>query len=293
MGSIVRRVATLAVALGTGFVATGCSGSGAELGSLADGQGWPVGAPPAGLGDTGAIPPMLVAPPAPVDRATSENFQVADRQLSDGQETDRGPLSDGIALRASPVLVRRSPGGSEGVAKGALSETARVPAQVARAVNRSVAPDTTSVSGLRKGGGYYKVGKPYVIAGITYVPRVEPNYEETGVASWYGEDFHGKPTANGEVFDMEALSAAHRTLPLPSYAYVTNLENGRSLMVRINNRGPFAKGRLIDVSARVARELDFAHKGVANVKVTYAGPAPLDGRDDREEAHLAQRRSGG
>ena len=168
-----------------------------------------------------------------------------------------------------------------------------MPEQVALAGDRAVAPNSRAVSSLRKGGGYYKVGKPYEIAGITYVPREDPDYEATGEASWYGEDFHGKPTANGEVFDMGALSAAHRTLPLPSYAYVTNLENGRTVMVRINNRGPFAKGRLIDVSARVARELGFAHKGVAQVKVRYAGPAPLDGRDDREEAHLAQSRSGG
>ncbi len=282
--SIGRGLATLFVALGFGFVAAGCSVSGAQPGSLTDGQAWPVGAPTAGMSETAAITPLQVAMPSSVERATGEG-----NQLPDGQT-----LQVGEDVRGSPIVsAHRMPGGSESVQQKTSPETAKVPAQVARAVDRAVAPDSKLSAGLRKGGGYYKVGKPYVIAGITYVPRADPDYEEIGVASWYGEDFHGKPTANGEVFDMEALSAAHRTLPLPSYAYVTNIDNGRSVMVRINNRGPFAKGRVIDVSARVARELGFAHKGVANVKVTYAGPAPLDGRDDREEAQLAQSRSGG
>ncbi len=139
---------------------------------------------------------------------------------------------------------------------------------------------------LPKGGGYYKVGQPYLINGVRYTPRHDPNYKEEGVASWYGPGFHGKRTANGETYDMHALSAAHRTMPLPSFAYVTNLENGRRVMVRVNDRGPFKKGRIIDVSSRVAQELGFHKDGVARVRVEYAGKAPLDGADHAEQAFL-------
>ena len=140
---------------------------------------------------------------------------------------------------------------------------------------------------LRKGGGYRKIGKRYQVRGVWYTPRHDENYEETGMASWYGDGFHAKKTANGEMYDMNALTAAHRTLPLPSLVRVTNIENGRSLVVRVNDRGPFKKGRIIDVSARAARELQFADKGVAKVHVKYVGPAPLDGNDARERASLA------
>lgn len=136
--------------------------------------------------------------------------------------------------------------------------------------------------------GIYKIGKPYTVAGKTYVPAEDPNYEETGVASWYGDGFHGGPTANGEVYDMHQLTAAHKTLPMPSYAYVHNPVNGRTIMVRINNRGPFKGDRIIDLSWEAARLLDFKHRGLANVRVTYAGRAPLDGNDSAERAFLAQ-----
>ena len=116
-------------------------------------------------------------------------------------------------------------------------------------------------------GGAYKVGKPYVIGGVRYVPRADPDYDRTGMASWYGPGFHGKRTANGEVYDMDALTAAHPTLPMPSRVRVTNLENGRSIVLRINDRGPFAKGRIIDVSRRAARELGFLSQGVTRVRV--------------------------
>lgn len=131
--------------------------------------------------------------------------------------------------------------------------------------------------GLRKGGGYRKIGKRYQVAGTWYTPRHDENYEETGVASWYGNRFHAKKTANGEIYDMNGLTAAHRTLPLPSLVRVTHVESGRSLVVRVNDRGPFRKGRIIDVSARVARELGFADKGTAKVHVKYVGPAPMEG----------------
>ncbi len=124
-------------------------------------------------------------------------------------------------------------------------------------------------------GGVYKVGKPYQVAGIWYVPREEPNYDATGIASWYGDDFHMKPTANGEIFDMNALSAAHTTLPMPSLVEVTNLDNGRKATVRVNDRGPFVGGRLIDLSREAARQLGYERNGTANVRVRYIGPAPL------------------
>ncbi|WP_114356257.1 MULTISPECIES: septal ring lytic transglycosylase RlpA family protein [Rhodopseudomonas] len=133
-----------------------------------------------------------------------------------------------------------------------------------------------------KGGGTYRVGKPYVVAGRTYVPEDNPNYRAEGLASWYGTDFHGRLTANGEVFDMASLSAAHPTLPIPSYARVTNLANGRSLIVRINDRGPYHGNRLIDVSNKAAELLEFKHRGTARVRVEYVGRAPLEGSDDRQ-----------
>ena len=115
--------------------------------------------------------------------------------------------------------------------------------------------------------GRYKVGSPYQIKGVWYYPRVDFSYDETGVASWYGPNFHGKQTANGEIFDQTAVSAAHRTLPMPSVVRVTNLGNGRALVVRINDRGPFAHGRIIDLSKRGAQLLGFERQGIAKVRV--------------------------
>ncbi len=115
--------------------------------------------------------------------------------------------------------------------------------------------------------GRYKVGKPYQIAGLWYYPKVDYNYSETGIASWYGPGFDGKQTANGEVFNRHRLTAAHRTLPLPSMVRVTNLENGRSIKLRVNDRGPFAKSRIIDVSEKAASLLGFQSQGTAKVKV--------------------------
>lgn len=130
---------------------------------------------------------------------------------------------------------------------------------------------------LKTGGGYYKVGNPYQIAGIWYYPREDNRYDATGIASWYGPQFHGKQTANGEIFDQNAMTAAHPTLPMPTIARVTNLENGKSVIVRINDRGPFAAGREIDMSKRAAEELGFMQKGTAKVRVQYIGLAPLEG----------------
>lgn len=113
----------------------------------------------------------------------------------------------------------------------------------------------------------YKVGTPYEVAGKWYYPAEDFGYREEGLASWYGPGFHGKRTANGEVYDMNALTAAHKTLPIPSVVLVTNLENGRSIKLRINDRGPFVDDRIIDLSRRAAQMLDVEKQGVARVRV--------------------------
>src|SRR6202051_129072 len=133
-----------------------------------------------------------------------------------------------------------------------------------------------------KGGGTYRVGKPYTVGGRVYVPEEDAEYREEGMASWYGDDFHGRLTANGEVFEMASLNAAHPTLPMPCYARVTNLSNGQSLIVRVNDRGPYHGNRLIDVSNKAAELLEFKGRGVARVRVEYVGRAPLEGSDDRQ-----------
>lgn len=133
---------------------------------------------------------------------------------------------------------------------------------------------------IPKGNGRYHVGKPYVIAGVTYVPQENPDYRAEGIASWYGDAFHGRLTSNGEVFDMRSISAAHPTLPLPSYVRVTNLSNRRSLIVRVNDRGPFHANRVIDLSSRAAEMLGFRDRGTARVRVEYVGRAKLEGSDD-------------
>src|SRR6202167_2011932 len=133
-----------------------------------------------------------------------------------------------------------------------------------------------------KGGGIYRVGKPYTVAGRVYVPEEDPHYRQEGLASWYGDDFHGRLTANGEVYDMTSLTAAHPTLPMPCYARVTNLANGKSLIVRVNDRGPYHGNRVMDVSSRAAELLEFKGYGVARVRVEYVGRAPLEGSDDRQ-----------
>ena len=124
------------------------------------------------------------------------------------------------------------------------------------------------------------VGKPYVVGGQTYIPSGGRGYDREGSASWYGTAFHGRLTANGEVFDRESIAAAHPTLPLPSYVRVTNLANRRSMIVRVNDRGPYERSRLIDVSERVAEALDFHRRGTTQVRVEYVGKASVNGSDD-------------
>ena len=140
---------------------------------------------------------------------------------------------------------------------------------------------TFKMSNLPRGGGRDQLGKPYQVRGKWYYPKEDKRYAKVGLASWYGDAFHGRLTANGEVYDMTHLTAAHPTMPLPSYARVTNLKTGSSVIVRVNDRGPYHEGRIIDVSQRAAEMLDYANIGTAKVKVEYVGRAPLDGNDDQ------------
>jgi len=141
--------------------------------------------------------------------------------------------------------------------------------------------------GAPKTGPRYKVGAPYQAGGVWYVPAEQPAYDEVGLASWYGDDFNGKPTANGEIFDMNGISGAHATLPMPSIVEVTNLENGKSIQVRLNDRGPFHPGRIIDLSRGAAQQLGYYNKGTAQVRVRYIKAAPLDGVDAPVSSYAA------
>ncbi len=133
----------------------------------------------------------------------------------------------------------------------------------------------------------YKVGNPYQIAGVWYYPREDYAYDETGIASWYGPGFHARSTANGETFDQDALTAAHNTLQMPAIVRVTNLENGRQIVLRVNDRGPFANGRILDVSRRSAQLLGFDRNGTARVRVQVLET------ESRQAALQAQNRGGG
>lgn len=146
---------------------------------------------------------------------------------------------------------------------------------------------------LPRGGGRYHLGDAYQVAGRWFTPRVQPGYDKVGIASWYGPQFHRRQTSNGEWFDMNYLTAAHATLPLPSYAKVTNLQNGREVIVRINDRGPFVGDRIIDLSRQAATVLAFKEQGRAQVRVQYLGPAPLNDRGSELMALNERLRDGG
>jgi rare lipoprotein A len=126
------------------------------------------------------------------------------------------------------------------------------------------------------GGGQYQVGEPYEVAGRWFSPSEQPGYDKSGTASWYGEAFHRRRTSDGEWFDMNTLTAAHATLPLPSYVLVTNLDNDRQVVVRVNDRGPFVGSRVIDLSKRAADVLGYRANGTAHVRVKLIGPAPTE-----------------
>jgi rare lipoprotein A len=146
----------------------------------------------------------------------------------------------------------------------------------------AVSPRVTTSANPPHGGGRYLVGDAYKVHGEWYTPKANPaGYVVTGTASWYGADFHGRLTANGEIFNANAISGGSPDLPLPSYARVTNLDNGRSLLVRFNDRGPYMSGRVADLSRRAADLLGYSDDGTARVKIQYVGAAPLDGDDTR------------
>lgn len=151
------------------------------------------------------------------------------------------------------------------VTLGACAQTQLVVYTAKEIVKRAGPADTE---------GAYKVGEPYQIAGVWYYPAEDPGYDNTGVASWYGEPFDGRRTANGAIYDMNALTAAHKTLPMPSRVRVTNIENGRSIMLTINDRGPYVNDRIIDVSRRAAQLLGFYRTGTARVRVQVIGAEP-------------------
>ena len=150
------------------------------------------------------------------------------------------------------------------------------PSSVYGAASRRVIADGQPVP---RGGGKYLVGKPYTVAGQTYYPT-ESRATQVGFASWYGDAFHGRLTANGEIYDRDGFTAASPTMPIPSYVRVTNLRNDYSMVVRVNDRGPYASNRIMDVSRRVAESLDFKRYGTTKLKVVYLGPASLAGSDD-------------
>lgn len=176
------------------------------------------------------------------------------------QTTARAPTAP---VRAKPAKPETSVAKAKAKADAALAEAAD--------------DDALPAPARRRLSSRYKIGAPYKINGRWYRPAENPDYDRIGVASWYGADFHGKTTANGERFDMETVSAAHTTLPLPSIVEVTNLENGRSIRVRLNDRGPYRGGRIIDLSRNAAEQLGFRNKGLARVRVRYVGPARFDG----------------
>lgn len=177
------------------------------------------------------------------------------------------PAGEPVRLSALPVFTENAP--TSGAESFSSSE-----------FGVSASPRVARGPRLPRGGGYEKIGSAYTVRGRTYRPTVNPELVQHGRASWYGEAFHGRKTANGEIYDMNHLTAAHKTMPLPSYARVTNVRNGRSVIVRVNDRGPFSNDRVIDLSKRAAYLLDYISAGTAEVKVEYVGRAPLHGQDD-------------
>ena len=187
--------------------------------------------------------------------------------LNAGQTTSVAARGDRLTLANLPVFTRNAPtSGEERFSSAAFGVSA--------------SPRVANGLSIRRGGGVDKVGRPYTVRGVTYHPTANPRRVQEGRASWYGEAFHGRKTANGEIYDMNHLTAAHKTMPLPSYARVTNLANGKSVVVRVNDRGPFSNNRIIDLSKRAAYMLDYIRQGTAEVRVEYLGRAPLDGADD-------------
>lgn len=177
-----------------------------------------------------------------------------------------------LAALVGPMLAACGGVGSSGVKRGAFTS---------KEFGVSVSPRVTKSKFPPRGGGRQMGTKSYVVAGKRYTPVEGPGYVARGEASWYGQDFHGRRTANGEIFGAYYLTAASPVLPIPSYARVTNLENGRSVLVRVNDRGPYVQGRVMDLSYEAAKALGYLNNGHAQVEVRYVAPAPLNGDDSR------------
>lgn len=207
-------------------------------------------------------------------------------KVRNGLHGSRGAMSLMLGMALVSGACSRS---SSGPAPGPISQT-RVDPKTGTSASQRLFSEGQQIP---KGGGTYKIGAPYKIGTRWYVPTEDPHYDKVGLGSWYGSDFHGRKTANGEIFDMNALTAAHPTLPIPSYAYVTNVSNNRTILVRINDRGPYAHDRVIDLSRRSARELGYENQGVTQVRVKYAGRAPLNGNDMHEQRFLASQQGRG
>ncbi len=189
---------------------------------------------------------------------------------------ERGPGADAVAQ----IIPRQAPKAVLADAKTAVANGFVVVEEADPTV--AAVPDREVLEAhaeIIRGGGRYWVGQPYEMAGKLYEPQEDPTYDSIGEASWYGQAFHGRVTANGEIFDRSAISAAHPTLPLPSYVRVTNLNNDRSIVVRVNDRGPYSNDRLIDVSEQTAALLGFRRFGLTRVRVEYIAKAPLAGED--------------
>ncbi len=220
--------------------------------------------------------------------------QIADRNTSTAASpvlSSNAPRKIAFAVSLAALTMACSNGGGNTPSRGVSSGGGlNRPAFTEEEYGVSTSPRVAGSGSIRKGGGSFKLGSPYKVAGRWYVPREEPGYDRAGVASWYGDDFHGRRTANGEIFDKSGLTAAHPTLPLPSYAYVTNIDTGRTILVRVNDRGPYVSDRLIDLSRASARALGYENQGRARVRVRYAGRAPLNGDDRRERQYLAEQR---
>jgi rare lipoprotein A len=211
-----------------------------------------------------ARPAAIVRPAQPPSPQAQKPASAATTAAHPPARSVGGPISGPVRQVIVPVLGREGP-----AAKAAEANTRQI------AITASE-PVLTSVVRPQDVASFQKIGAPYQVGGTWYVPAHEPDYDEVGVASWYGNEFHGKPTANGEIFDMNVVSGAHPTLPIPSLVEVTNLENGRSIVVRINDRGPFVGNRLIDMSSRGAELLGFRNQGHTNVRVRYVGPANME-----------------
>lgn len=198
-----------------------------------------------------------------------------------------------IKTPARPFALLRAKAGSLAALAGALAMAgcAQAPQQQARHHGKEYFPESiygrasarviADGEAVPKGGGQYLVGNPYTVAGKTYVPS-ERKFSGVGLASWYGDAFHGRRTANGEIYDRDGITAAHPTMPLPSYARVTNLRNQRSIIVRVNDRGPYHANRVMDLSARAAEALEYKSIGTTKIKVEYVGRAALSGSDDQK-----------